>query len=69
MAIPYRTAKFKSANIIAIAILGSTASLHQYQASSHFVHKVREIATGNNLARLSTEKESSEQIELYTILY
>jgi hypothetical protein len=31
MAIPYRTAKFKSANILAIAILGSTAKFNSRQ--------------------------------------
>ena len=31
MAIPYRTAKFKSANILAIAILGSTAKFNARQ--------------------------------------
>jgi hypothetical protein len=31
MAIPYRTAKFKSANIIAIEILGSTAKFNARQ--------------------------------------
>ena len=31
MAIPYRTAKFTSANILAIAILGSTAKFNSLQ--------------------------------------
>ena len=31
MAIPYGTAKFKSANILAIAILGSTAKFNSCQ--------------------------------------
>ena len=31
MAIPYRTTKFKSANILAIAILGSTAKFNARQ--------------------------------------
>ena len=31
MAIPYRTTKFKSANILAIAILGSTAKFNSRQ--------------------------------------
>jgi hypothetical protein len=31
MAIPYRTAKFKSANIFTIAILGSTAKFNSCQ--------------------------------------
>jgi hypothetical protein len=31
MAIPYRTAKFKSANILAMAILGSTAKFNPHQ--------------------------------------
>ena len=31
MAIPYQTAKFKSANILAIAILGSTAKFNSRQ--------------------------------------
>ena len=31
MAIPYRTAKFKSANILSIAILGSTAKFNARQ--------------------------------------
>ena len=31
MAIPYRTGKFKSANILVIAILGSTAKFNSHQ--------------------------------------
>ena len=31
MAIPYQTAKFKSTNILAITILGSTAKFNSYQ--------------------------------------
>ena len=31
MAIPYRTAIFKSANVLAIAILGSTAKFNSHQ--------------------------------------
>ena len=38
MAIPYRTTKFKSANILAIAILGSTAKFNSRQYSGYTVH-------------------------------
>ena len=38
MAILYRTAKFKSTNILAIAILGSTAKLIPANISSYTVH-------------------------------
>ena len=41
MVIPYRTTKFKSANILAIAILGSTAkfNFHQYK-KLHYTHSI-----------------------------
>ena len=50
MAIPYRTAKFKSANILSIAILGSTA---KFNARQYFrLYGIVKIIFTKNVARM-----------------
>ena len=73
MAIPYRTAKFKSANILSIAILGSTAKFNARQyfrlygipraLCSHCSVEVLHVELFYNLTTLSkTELEHAQFI-------
>ena len=64
MAIPYRTAKFKSTNILAIAILGSTAKFNSrqyfwlYSTPTHthtHIHTCTETIVGVNKYKLEKE--------------
>ena len=63
MAIPYRTAKFKSANTLAIAILGSTA---KFNARQYFrLYGMSSTSSTNPLTSCGATKVSNTQ-EVYS---